>query len=131
MEPSQFGAVQISRNELTYAVFDLIGSEVFILHSKVFPHTHECRSHPCNGPAFMGGRCCATQLPVAPWSRLMGYGAWQHVPGTSHQLTHVLWCQLVLHMLARSIKIIILISPCFTCNSLWDIAPCPYRDNTA
>ena len=40
--------------------------------------------------------CCATQLPIAPRSRLMGYGTWQHGPGTSHLLTHVLWCQLVL-----------------------------------
>ena len=43
--------------------------------------------------------CCATQLPVAPRSRLRGYGAWQHAPGTSHQLTHVLWCQLILRIL--------------------------------
>ena len=43
--------------------------------------------------------CCATQLPVATQSRLMGYGAWQHAPGTSHLLTHVLWCQLVLLIL--------------------------------
>ena len=42
--------------------------------------------------------CCATQLPVAPRSRLTGYGAWQHAPGTSHQLTHVVWCQLILRI---------------------------------
>ena len=69
----------------------------------------------------MGGRCCATQLPVAPRLRLMGYGAWQHAPGTSHPLTHVLWCQLILRILDRY-NSLFLISPCFTCDSLWDIA---------
>ena len=47
--------------------------------------------------------CCATQLPVAPRSRPLGYGAWQHASGMSHLLAvaHVLVCQLVLRISHR------------------------------
>ena len=38
--------VRLSQNKSTFTIFDPIGSEVFILHHKVFPHTHECRTHP-------------------------------------------------------------------------------------
>ena len=84
MEPSRFGAVRLSRKESTFAVCGPIGSEVFILHSKVFPqtHIHECRPHPCNGPAFMGGRCCVTQHPIAPQLRDR-HGKNQHSPSAA------------------------------------------------